>query len=206
VKTFTATGEVLEYTAPVGGVISGNAYLVGAIVVVASGDAVAGTKFRGLTVGTVDLPSSDDVWTALAKLYWDNTAKKVTTTVGANTLIGVATPPIVANVVSFATDADPSDLSIVGLVLTVLDYVQLGSDDAEVYVNVNGIITTLKEGTDWTAVTNNNTTATNLAAAIEAVPGVKASAVTNAVTAVAGTSVELKRPGFGRVRLDGVTR
>lgn len=203
-KTFTAPGEVLEYTAPSGGVVSGNAYLIGAILVVATHDAAQTTKFRGLTVGTVDLPSSDDVWTPLAKLYWDNSAKKVTTTVGANTLIGVATPPIVANVVSFTSNSDPGDLSIVGLVLTVLNFGNLAGEFVD--VNVNGIITRLTEGVDWNAVTNNNTTATNLAAAIEAVPGVKASAVTNAVTAVAGTSAELKKPGFGRVRLDGVTR
>lgn len=203
-KTFTAPGEVLNFVAPAGGVVSGNAYLIGAILVVATHDAVAGATFRGLAVGTVELPSSDDVWTDLAKLYWNNTAKNVTTSASGNTLIGVATPPIVTNVVSFTTNSDPGDLSISGLVLTVLTFGNLAGEWVD--VNVNGIVTRLTEGVQWNAVTNNNTTATNLAAAIEAVAGVKASAATNAVTAVAGTSGRLNKPGFGNVRLDGVTR
>ena len=41
--------------------------------------------------GVYDLPkTASQAWTVGAKVYWDNTAKACTTTVGSNTLIGIA--------------------------------------------------------------------------------------------------------------------
>jgi predicted RecA/RadA family phage recombinase len=90
-KTYVQPGEVLTYTAPAGGVVSGTLYLIGALVVVATVDAAATEKFAAFVgPGVVMAPKATGAWTEGAKLYWDNTAKNVTTVLTANTLIGVA--------------------------------------------------------------------------------------------------------------------
>lgn len=90
-KTYAQEAEVVELTAPSGGVVSGTAVLIGSLVVVATHDAAVGEKFNGLAVGVVDHAKvSAQAWTEGAKIYWDNTAKNMTTTVGSNTLVGVA--------------------------------------------------------------------------------------------------------------------
>jgi predicted RecA/RadA family phage recombinase len=90
-KTYVEPGEVLAYTAPAGGVVSGGLYLIGSLVVVATVDAAAGEKFSAfIGEGVVTAPKAAGVMTEGQKLYWDNGAKNVTGTVGSNTLIGVA--------------------------------------------------------------------------------------------------------------------
>lgn len=205
-KTYLSKGKILEYTAPAGGVVSGNAYLIGGILVVATHAAVATALFRGIAIGAVDLAKADDGWSEGLKLYWDNTAKKVTKTAASNTLIGVAIQPIGTAVVALATGADPTDLAISGLTLQVLDFAQLASDDAEVTVTINGVATVLVEGTDFTAETNDDVTATNLAAAIDALAGVSAAAVTDTVTVTPSTGLTATNLTTGRVRLDGAAR
>jgi predicted RecA/RadA family phage recombinase len=205
-KNYISTGKVLTLTAPSGGVVSGTAYLIGGLLVVATVTAAEGALFAAVTCGVVDLPkAADDAFSEGEKVYWDNSAMKITETSGGNTLVGVALAPVAA-VVALATDALAADLLIAGLTLQVLDYVQLGSDNAEVTVTVNGVATVLVEGTDWTAATNNNTTATNLAAAINALAGVKAAAVADTVTVVPATGISAMNLTTGRVRLDGVAR
>ena len=44
-KTYVQPGEVLPFTAPAGGVVSGGFYLIGTLVVVATVDAPAATHF-----------------------------------------------------------------------------------------------------------------------------------------------------------------
>lgn len=205
-KNFVAPGKVMEFTAPSGGVVSGTAVLIGTLLVVAV-DTIAQTlKFRGLAVGAVDHAKADQEWTEGLKIYWDNSAKKMTSTASGNTLVGVAIQPIVPAVVALATDALAADLAIVGLTLQVLDFAQLATDDAQVTVTVNGVATVLVEGTDYTAVTSDEVTATNLAAAIDAIDGVSASAVTDTVTVTPSTGIAAASPSVGRVRLDGATR
>lgn len=88
---YVKPGEVVTRTAPVGGVVSGTAYLIGSLLVVATVTAAAGELFEGLTHGVVTLPkATGEAWTEGAKVYWDNTAKKITTTASGNTLVGVA--------------------------------------------------------------------------------------------------------------------
>lgn len=205
-KNYVSSGKVMELTAPAGGVVSGTAYLIGGLLVVATHSADAAALFRGVAKGAVDHAKADEAWTEGAKIYWDNTAKKFTTEASGNTLVGVALKPIVAAAVALATDADPTDLAIVGFTLQVLDYAQLASDNAEVTVTVNGVATVLVEGTDFTAETSDDVTATNLAAAIDALAGVSASAATDTVTVVPSTGITALQHTIGRVRLDGAAR
>ena len=208
-KAFIASGLVQDFTAPAGGVVSGSAYLIGALLVVATHDAAAGASFRGLARGVVDVPKvPSEAWSELLKIYWDDTAKKFTLDddTGSNPLVGVATQPLVPAAVVLATDADPTDLAISGLTLQVLDFAQLATDDAQVTITIAGVVTVLVEGTDFTAETSADVTATNLAAAIDALDGVSAAAVTDTVTVTPGTGIAAESPAVGRVRLDGVAR
>lgn len=90
-KNFIQSIENLTFTAPGGGVLSGIAYLIGTLLVIATVDADAGDLFVGLSIGVVsyEKPGSQ-AWTEGAKIYWDDGAKKMTTTAGGNTLVGVA--------------------------------------------------------------------------------------------------------------------
>jgi predicted RecA/RadA family phage recombinase len=206
-KTFESSGDVLEYTAPTGGVESGKAYLIGSLLVIAEAAVAQTLPFEGKPVGVFDLPKApDDAFTEGLKLYWDNSAKTLTTTAGSNTLVGVAMKPIVPAVVTLETDALAADLLIDGLTLQILDFAQLATDNATVTVTVNGITTVLTEGTDWTAETDDETTATNLAAAIADVAGVKAAAVDDTVTVTPATGLTATELTTGRVRLDGAAR
>jgi predicted RecA/RadA family phage recombinase len=91
-QNFIQPGNALTFTAPVGGVVSGGAYLIGALLVVAAVSASAGESFSGARVGVFELPkASGQAWTEGAALYWDNTAKVCTTTSTSNTRIGYAT-------------------------------------------------------------------------------------------------------------------
>jgi predicted RecA/RadA family phage recombinase len=90
-KNYRHPGEVLTYTAPSGGVVSGNGYLIGVTFGVATIDAAVGTKFTMQVKGVVNLPKlSTDVVAEGVALYWDNTAKLLTVTTTSNTLVGVA--------------------------------------------------------------------------------------------------------------------
>jgi predicted RecA/RadA family phage recombinase len=205
-KTFAESGGVLEFTAPSGGVVSGSAYKIGSLVVVATETVAQTLPFIGVPMGVVDLPKvAEEGWTEGLKLYWDTSPAGLTKEASGNTLIGVAIQPVAA-VVSLATDALAADLAIVGMTLQVLDFTQLGTDDATVTVTINGVATVLTEGTDWTASVSDDSTATSLAAAIDALTGVTAAAVTDTVTVVPATGVSAVNLTTGRVRLDGAAR
>lgn len=82
---FIQEGEILTFTAPVGGVVSGGAYLMGGMLVVANGDADAGDEFEGSTCGVFELAkTTTDVMTVGQEIYWDNTAFEFTTTDSGN--------------------------------------------------------------------------------------------------------------------------
>ena len=208
-KTYEQPGGTLELTAPAGGVVSGTAYLIDSLLVVAEVSAAEAAKFSALVKGVVDLPKvPSEAWTEGLKIFFDESEGLFTLDddTGANPLVGAAVQPINAATVVLATDADPSDLLISGLTAQVLDYAQLATDDAEVTVTINGVPTVLKEGTDFTAETSDDVTATNLAAAIDALAGVAAAAVTDTVTVVPGTGTKGAVPAVGSIRLDGVAR
>ncbi|HEV7658827.1 MAG TPA: DUF2190 family protein [Allosphingosinicella sp.] len=90
-KNFVQPGETLPLTAPYD-VVSGGGMLVGALFAVALNTALSGAAVEGRTVGVFDLAkTASNTFTQGAKVYWDNTAKTVTSTSSGNTLIGVAT-------------------------------------------------------------------------------------------------------------------
>lgn len=89
-RNFVQTGEVLDLTAPYD-VAAGAGMLIGSLFSVAVAAALSGAAVRGRPGGVFDLTKATGAITAGAKVYWDNTAKNVTTTSSSNTLIGVAT-------------------------------------------------------------------------------------------------------------------
>ena len=98
-KNYVQPGDTVTVVAPVA-VSSGDGLLMGALFGVATGAAAINENVEMLTEGVVDLPKAAVSITQGAKVYWDNTAKNVTTTAAGNTLIGCA---IVAAAVGDAT-------------------------------------------------------------------------------------------------------
>ncbi len=89
-KSFVQKGETITLTAPYA-VASGAPFKVGAFVAVAVSTAALGVAVEGKTEGVFDLPKvSAQAWNVGDKIYWDDTAKLMTTVVGTNTLCGAA--------------------------------------------------------------------------------------------------------------------
>lgn len=78
-------GKRITFTAPSGGVVSGGAYLMGGLLVVAEGDADEGDNFVGNIEGVFELAKkTSDTMTVGAPIYWDNTNHWFTTTASAH--------------------------------------------------------------------------------------------------------------------------
>lgn len=90
-KSYIQPGEVLEFTAPTGGVTAGVGVLIGNLVLIAL-DTVAQTLlFRGMATGCHSVAkAASQAWAEGAIVYWDNTAKVFTTVSTANFRAGVA--------------------------------------------------------------------------------------------------------------------
>lgn len=89
-KNFVQAGVILSLSAPYA-VASGDGLLVGSIFGVATNAAANGAPVEAYVGPSVMALSclSTDTGTVGAKMYWDNTNKRLTTTVGANSLVGV---------------------------------------------------------------------------------------------------------------------
>jgi len=91
-KNFIQPGNTLTLAAPTGGVASGDPVLVGAIFGVAAFTAAEAADVEVVTEGVFTLPKATGAaWAAGDILYWDATAKKLTTTASGNKRVGVAT-------------------------------------------------------------------------------------------------------------------
>lgn len=89
-NNYIQPGDNITLSMP-GDVASGAGVLVGAIFGVAQGAALSGQSNVLVRRGVFELPKvSAQAWAAGAKVYWDDTAKNVTTTVASNVLIGAA--------------------------------------------------------------------------------------------------------------------
>lgn len=88
-KNWIQPGNNISVVAPVA-VNSGEGVLVGVMFGVAISTAASGETVEIVVVGVVSLPKANVAMTQGAKVYWDNTAKNVTTNVGTNTPIGCA--------------------------------------------------------------------------------------------------------------------
>lgn len=86
------SGEVLDFTAPMGGVVSGQIVKIGRALVVAQSTAAAGEKFAGVPEGVCrDVPkATGHAFTEGQRVYWDDSAKKITTVAAGNLFAGFA--------------------------------------------------------------------------------------------------------------------
>lgn len=85
-------GKVLTFTAPSGGVVSGSAYMMGAILAVALASAAETEPFEGQVEGVWTLDkTSAQAWTVGAKIYWNASTSKADSDATTGPLIGVAT-------------------------------------------------------------------------------------------------------------------
>ncbi len=83
-------GDTLVLTAPYAR-SSGQGALIGSLFGLAVVDVNSGAQCAFRVTGVHDITKATGAVTEGAKMYWDNTAKNVTTTPTANTLIGCAT-------------------------------------------------------------------------------------------------------------------
>jgi predicted RecA/RadA family phage recombinase len=88
-KNYVQRGETVTLIAPAA-VLSGAGVLVGSIFGVAEYTAGSGDEVEVNLVGVFELPKATGAISQGAKVYWDNTAKNVTTTASGNSLIGAA--------------------------------------------------------------------------------------------------------------------
>jgi predicted RecA/RadA family phage recombinase len=89
-RNYIQKGENITVDSPAD-LLSGAGVIIGNLFGVANGDAQTGKPVVLSTVGVFDLPktTANDI-TVGAALYWNDTAKEVTTTASGNTKIGVA--------------------------------------------------------------------------------------------------------------------
>lgn len=102
-KNFIQEGESLELTAPVGGVVAGKAYLIGAIIVIANISAAAGAKFTGSTKGVYKFVKDTALVLAEgAEVKWDIETGTVVATgdVAGDFVLGYVTEAVGAGVLS----------------------------------------------------------------------------------------------------------
>lgn len=91
-QNYVQEGDVLNYTNASGSTItSGAAVLIGTWLGVALADIANGATGSVAIEGVFTVAKlGTDVVSQGAALYWDNTNKRLTTTVGSNTLVGYA--------------------------------------------------------------------------------------------------------------------
>lgn len=90
-NNYKQPGDVLGFTAPTGGVVSGGGYMIGNLFVVATADVDEDEEFQGQVTGVVELPkTSAQAWDEGDLIYWDETPGEATTSGGGNNLIGIA--------------------------------------------------------------------------------------------------------------------
>jgi predicted RecA/RadA family phage recombinase len=90
-KNFIQPGNVIPVIAPYA-VTSGQGVLVGSLFGVAAYDAAQGAQVEIAREGVFEVAAvTADTPAQGAKIYWDNTARKLTTTATNNTLVGATT-------------------------------------------------------------------------------------------------------------------
>lgn len=112
-NNFRNPGKTLDFTAPAGGVVSGQPQLRGTILHIPGKSANEGEAYPGTIEGVFNLMcAANTAWEAASTaLYWDAANKRVTTSANNNTLIGVAA----ADKAPAATSGDVKLLPQVGI-------------------------------------------------------------------------------------------
>lgn len=97
-KNFVQPGHALAVVAPSGGLVSGQAVLIGNLFGVAAYSALAGASAEIVVTGVFTLPKASGVtFTAGAKAYWDNAAFDITSVSSGNLWVGLVTDSSVAS-------------------------------------------------------------------------------------------------------------
>ena len=90
-KNFLQPGRALAVVTPSGGLVSGQAVLIGNLFGVAAYSAAATAEVEIVVEGVFTLPKAGSISFAQGdKVYWDKTAFDCTSTVGSNKWVGVA--------------------------------------------------------------------------------------------------------------------
>jgi predicted RecA/RadA family phage recombinase len=90
-KNYVSDGDVLELTAPSGGVTKDVPVLIGALVVVPTVSAAQTVAFSAKTTGVITVPkATGDAWGEGEKVYWDVADGDFNQSSSGNTLVGVA--------------------------------------------------------------------------------------------------------------------
>lgn len=88
-KNFVQPGCIIDVPAPSGGAVSGTPFLVGTVLFVPQRSEPAGTLVACCVHGVFELPKATGTTPAIGGIaYWDDTAKKITTTASGNTAVG----------------------------------------------------------------------------------------------------------------------
>lgn len=76
---YVQDGKNLKLTAPAGGVVSGQGYMIGSLFVVALVTAAEGAEFTGVTEGVVESTkeATTAAFSAGETVYWDDTEKRL---------------------------------------------------------------------------------------------------------------------------------
>lgn len=94
-KNFVQPGDSLAVVAPSGGLVSGQAVLIGNLFGVAVYAAAAGASAQIVTEGVFTLPKAASIAFAQGdRAYWDAAAGNVTSTASGNKWIGVVTTAV----------------------------------------------------------------------------------------------------------------
>lgn len=107
-KSQVQRGNILDLTAPVGGVVSGSAYLTGAILGVAQTSADAGDLYAASVMGVHSLPkeATTAAFTEGEIVYWDDTAKEFDESAAGRFPAGVAVKAAIASDASVSVRLD----------------------------------------------------------------------------------------------------
>lgn len=89
--SFIHPGDVMEFTAPDGGVTKGTGVLIGDLLVIPVDSALVGELFRGQAVGVHShAKAGSQAWDEGEVVYWDDGSAVFTTVAAGNYLAGVA--------------------------------------------------------------------------------------------------------------------
>lgn len=90
-RTFVQPGDVMEFTAPTGGVVAGTPVLIGALLVIPQNTAAQTLPFRGMPGGVHTLSkTSAQAWTEGQKIYWNTSTSLLDSVATTGPLVGVA--------------------------------------------------------------------------------------------------------------------
>ena len=97
-KTYIQPGNSLAFTVPnASGVTSGQGVLVGALFGIAAVDGAQNAVIECQTIGVFDINKEPALAiSAGARVFWDNTNRRITTTATSNYQVGIAALPALA--------------------------------------------------------------------------------------------------------------